>query len=144
MSYQDAIDKAEHLLAVGQDLVFLDREDTPPWDKADSVEKGCGYRLDIPTGCYVIAHAAGLTFKWSIEFEKRDANGRGISVFDRDRMREVAMKMPPKVRQQFADLLAQEILPNMEKRTREIRDAINEQLDTEDCVRGLIAFASES
>jgi hypothetical protein len=62
-------------------------------------------------------------------------------LFERDRLREVMRKLPPKARAKFAAMLSKEVLPGMEKRTAEIRDGLNKHVDSEDCVRGLIAYA---
>ena len=141
LTYAAAKDKAEHLKALGETTVHID-EKGAPWHKAEDVECGGSFRLNGPTGCYIIARDAGLTFKWSVDFEKREANGASVSLFDRDRLRDIAMKLPPAARQKFADLLVDKVLPPLEKRTQEIRDYLNQQHDSEDCVRGLIAFAS--
>lgn len=46
-------------------------------------------------------------------------------------------------RAQFADMLEKEVLAGLTKRTEEIRQALRLQADSENCVRGLIAFARE-
>jgi len=138
-TYADAIHEAEHLIALGEDVVHL-RGDDVQWDKIESVEVGGGYRFSGPINAYLIAHEAGLTLKWGIDFEGRDANGRGVSLFDRPRLRDVMTRLPLGARQSFANLLADKVLPELAKRTAEIRDALNQQWDSEDCVRGLIAL----
>jgi hypothetical protein len=140
LTYEQALDKSKHLIALGQTTVYL-RDENVPWMVASDVEASGSYRFNGPTGCYIIANVQGLTFKWSVDFELRDANGRGVSLFDRDRLREVARKLPAPAREQFGKLLRDEVLPDMQKRTREIREGLNQQVDSEDCVRGLIAFA---
>jgi hypothetical protein len=145
MTYSDALDKAEHLIALGQTTVYLrDKGQDFPWDKAVKVESGNSHRLSGPSSMYVIAEDGGLQFKLNVEFEDRDANGRGVSLFERDRLREVAMRLPPAARTSFANMLEREVLSGMAKRTAEIREAMNAQVDSEDCVRGLIAFARDS
>lgn len=140
-SYVKAIENAEHYLALGQKTIYLEPDDAP-WSLAETIEKGGSYRFNGPTCCYVLApHACGLTFKWSIDFEPRTANGYGVSLFDREGMRDAAMKLPPKARAAFADFLAGEVFEELHKRTEEIRTNLNRQIDSEDCVRGLIAFA---
>jgi hypothetical protein len=118
------------------------RDGDYPWTIASDVEGGSSYRFNGPAGVYIIAKANGLTFKWNVDFEKRDANGKGYSLFDRERLRDVAMKLPPPVRYKFAEFLRDSVMPDLEKRTAELRDAMNKQIDSEDCVRGLIAFAT--
>lgn len=50
-------------------------------------------------------------------------------------------RLPPPARRHFAKMLSTEVLPGIAKRSSEIREALNANLDSEDCVRGLIAFA---
>lgn len=140
MTYESAVKNAHHLIALGQTKVYL-RDGEMPWDKAVRVETGSSYRFNGPTSCYFIAEEGGLELKWSVDFEQRDASGRGVSLFDRERLRDVALKVRPSVRSAFAELLREAVLPDLQKRTGEIREALNQQTDSEDCVRGLIAFA---
>jgi hypothetical protein len=140
MTYEQALKHSEHLIALGQTTVYL-RDGNYPWMIASDVEAGGSYRFSGPTGVYIIAKVQGLTFKWSVDFEKREANGHGYSMFDRERLRDVAMKMPAPARYKFAEFLRDSVMPDLEKRTAELRDAMNKQIDSEDCVRGLIAFA---
>lgn len=141
MTYADALKNIAHLSALGHYEIYLDEDGEVPWDKAVRVESGGGYRLNGPCGIYVIAEEAGLTFKWSIDFEQRAANGASVSMFDRDKLRDVVMKLPPAARASFAEFLHKEVMPGLRKTTAEVRAALNKQLDSEDCVRGLIEFA---
>ncbi len=140
MTYTEAVAKADHLIALGETEVFIEDEGAP-WHKVTGIKGGGGYRFNGPTGIWVIAQDAGLTFKWSVDFEGRDANGRGVSLFDRPRIRDTIMLLPPDVRPIFAEFLANKVLPDLQKRTQELRTAMNQQMDSEDCVRGLIAYA---
>lgn len=144
MTYARAIEIAEHLIAIGDTEIYLRDDSDFPWDKAVSVKSGSSYRLNGPSSCYIIAEDAGLTFKLNVEFEGRDANGRGVSLFERDRLRDVMMRLPDAARFEFSDMLARSVLPPLEARTSELRDAMNNQIDSEDCVRGLIAFAART
>lgn len=140
MTYEKALYMADHLKALGETTVYL-RDGEYPWMIANSVEVSGSYRFNGPVGMYVIAEVDGLTLKWSVDFELRDANARGYSLFDRDQLREVARKLPEPARRKFAKLLREKVMPDLEKRTSELREAMNKQIDSEDCVRGLIAFA---
>lgn len=147
MTYEQALAKKEHLIALGRTDVYLyNRDDTGyrPWDKATDIEAGGGYRLNGPIGVRIIAEVDGLKFSWSVDFEKREANGHSYSMFDRDRLREIMRKLPTSTRRKFGRFLANEVLPCLEKTTAEWRERLNMQVDSEDCVRGLIAFAGES
>jgi hypothetical protein len=143
LNYPEAIEKAQHLIAIGETTIYL-RDDTDfPYHKVSGVESGSTYRSGGPVSCYLIAEAKGLTFRLCVDFEPRSANGAGTALFDRDRLRELAFKLSPIGQALFADLLETEVLGGLSKRTDEIRQALRVQADSEDCVRGLIAFARE-
>lgn len=140
----DVLAKADHLVALGEIDVYLDDDDPDlPWAEVSRIEKSRGYRLNGPTGFYAIADKAGLRLKWSIDFEGRDANGQPVSLFDRDRIREVMRKLPRRARLELASFLETEVLPGIEKTTAEWRGYLNKQIDSEDCVRGLITYARQ-
>lgn len=143
LTYAEAMKKREHLIALSETEIYLRDDAGFPWDKVAEVSGGNSYRLSGPSSCYVIALDQGLRFRLNIDFEGRDANGRGVSLFDRDRLREVMRRLPIPARKDFARLLSEEVLPKMAERTAEIRQALNQQTDSEECVRGLIAFADE-
>jgi hypothetical protein len=140
MKYAEALDKAEHLKALGQTEIYIDADDAP-WVVASGIQNGGSYRFNGPVSFWVTAQVQGLTFKWNVDMERRDANGRGVTHFDRDALREVARKLPPYARAELAEFLKNLVLPDVQKRTAEIREALNAQADSEDCIRGLIEFA---
>ncbi len=145
MTYSEACTKGDHLRALGHTEVWLERDATDlPWDKVVRVEEGNGYRLSGPTGARMVAEHEGLTFFWSVDFEGRDANGRGVSLFERDRLRDVITKLPPPARSSFGKFLSEKVLPGLAERTAECRKYLNQQWDSEDCVRGLIAFSQSA
>lgn len=143
MTYAEAIEKAKHLIAVGSTTIHLRSDVGFPYDKVSKVEEGGGWRLVGPSSCYLIVQESGLKFKLDVDFEERDANGRGVSLFNRPHLREVMRKLPTAARKAFADLLETKCLPKMAENTASLRDALNANADSEDCVRGLIAFARE-
>jgi hypothetical protein len=143
LTYDQAMEKAEHLIALGETTIYL-RDDTGfPYEKVIRVEEGSSFRLSGPSSCRLVAVDGSLVFSLSVDFEDRDANGRSVSLFDRDRLRSVMLRLPQCARDSFAALLEEKVLLPMKARTAEIRKAIQEQSDSEDCVRGLIAFARE-
>jgi hypothetical protein len=144
LTYAAALEKADALKALGQDSVYIyDRcSDGFPYDKVTRVEAGNSYRLSGPSSCYLMFEENGLTFRLNVEFEHRDANGKGVSLFDRDRLRDVANKLSPAGRLAFAKMLEVSVLRPLAERTEEYRKALRQQADSEDCVRGIIAFAS--
>lgn len=141
LSYTTALEKAEHLIALGDTTIHLRDDSGFPFEKVTQVEAGNSWRLSGPSGCYLIFEEAGLTFKLSVDFENRDANGRSASDFDRARLRELMLKLSPAARLSFAEMLETQVLPPMAERTEEFRQVMLRQADSEDCVRGLIAFA---
>lgn len=144
MTFKRALELAEPLKQVGSADVYLDDDDPDlPWDLVSGVEAGCAYRLGAPAGVkFTVEHPTGLTFRWEVRFENRDANGHGISLFDRSRLREVMMKLPAAARKRFVAFLDAEVLPALRKSSDELRNAMNAQIDSEECVRGLIEFGS--
>lgn len=145
LTYSRAIEVAEHLIAIGQTEVYLYRASPDfPWDKVVRVEAGSSYRLSGPTSCRLIAEDHGLTFSWTVDFESTDANGTGTSKFDRELLRGLMVRLPIGARENFAHMLENIVLPPLQQRSAEILNAYNQQRDSEDCVRGLIAFARET
>ena len=141
----DAREVAEHLIALGLERVsfYSDAPADFPFDKVTRVEAGSSWRLGGPSSVQLLAPDGDLVFSVSVEFESRDANGCGVHMFDRDRLRELALKLPPAGRAAFADLLEEQVLKGLAERTSEIRESLRTQADSEDCVRGLIAYARE-
>ena len=143
LTYCKALENAEHLKAIGHTKVHLFR-DNLPYDKVSRVEAGGGYRLNGPSGVMLIAEVDGITFSQSVDFEKRDANGKGYYDFDRSRLRDLMTRLPVKARRSFAHFLQMEVLPAVRQRTAEFRETMNKQIDSEEAVLGLIAFANEA
>ena len=141
ISFDQAVANAEHYLALGRDKVWIN-ESTAPWAKADDVESGCDYRFSGPTSArFSFTHESGLKLTWTVDYEKREANGKGYSLFDRDRLREMMLKLPRATRRKFGLILKNEVLAGLAQRTEEYRTAMRQQADSEDCVHGLIAYA---
>lgn len=143
VSYADAVRNAEHYLAIGKTKIYLYGEDGP-WNNVTDISAGGSYRLNGPASVRLEApDPCGLTFTWSVDFEASDANGRGTNLFDRDKLRDLARRLPAPARRAFAEFLRNEVLPGVRKTTGEIRAALNKQQDSEDCLLGLIDFAGE-
>lgn len=144
LSYAEALAKSDALKQLGETTVYIRSEDAGfPFDKVARVEAGNSYRLSGPSSCYLMFEENGLLFRLNVEFESRDANGKGVSLFDRDRLRDVANKLSPVGRVAFAKMLESEVLRPLAERTEEYRKALRQQADSEDCVRGIIAFAQQ-
>jgi hypothetical protein len=144
MTYARALELAEHLIAVGDTVIYIrERDGEFPYDKVSRIEEGNSWRLNGPSSCYLIVEEVGLTFKLNVDFEQSDANGKGVSLFDRDRLRMLMQRLSPIGREQFAAMLEEKALPGLAARSRELREAMGAQLDSEECVKGLIAYARE-
>ena len=146
LTFAKAVAQAEALKALGKTDVYLasytEDEKNFPWSLVTKVEAGGSYRLNGPVGARCVApHPSGLTFTWSFDFEWPRANGASRSQFNRAYLREIMDRLPGSARKEFAQFLVAEVLPGLEKNTAEWRTALNEQLDSEDCVRGLVAYA---
>jgi hypothetical protein len=143
--FATALEKREHFIAIGMTEIWLHDEDEPnfPWGHVARVESGGCYRGGIPTGARFLAFIEGLTFIWSVDFDKRDADRRSVSPFDRERVREIYRLLPPSARYTLRNLLESEFLPEMVKQTAEARAYLNTRADSEDCVRGLISWAEK-
>lgn len=146
MKYDIKFDEAKgqipHLKALGESCVYLHIEE-PRWELLTDIDTGGGVRLGMPVSVYLIAEIDGIEFRWSLDFETRDANGTGTSQFDRPGLREAALRMPVPVRRKFG-LILEKILPALVERRSELQGYLNKQADSEDCTRGLIAFCEEA
>lgn len=140
-TYSEALKLAPHLIAIGDTRVYLHNTDGFPWAKVTKIEAGGGRRFNGPCGFNAIVEEAGLELILGVDFEERSANGRGVSLFEGARLRDVAGQMSAAGRVKFGQFLADEVLPDLHKRTGEIRDALLQQEASENCVRSLIAFA---
>lgn len=141
LTYQKAIEKAEHLIALDETDVYLQNAEGFPFDKVSKVEVGSTYRMGLPTSYRFSVDEAGLCLHTSVDIEPWYATGSATTQIDRGRMRDLVSKLSPTGRRMFADALKREALPAILRRTDEIRASLNQQSDSEDCIRGMIAFA---
>lgn len=139
MNYAEAKHNVVHFMALGQKDIWIDDESIP-LNEVTSVIVGGGYRYNGPTGVYLIAEINGVKFRQSLDFEHREANGQGYSAFDAPRLRDVLMQLPRHPRNQFIEILRDKVLPDLTKRTEEMRASLHRQWSSEDLVRGLIAI----
>lgn len=143
LTYERAKELAEHLIAIGETTVYLHDDTGFDYSKVVRVEAGSTYRLSIPVNAYLIAEDAGLTLKLSFNYEGYRESGKGTSMFDREKLRDVMSKLPDAARASFVAILRDKVLPEMVKRGNEYREALMRQDDSTDCVRGLIAMVEE-
>jgi hypothetical protein len=108
-SWRLCVQLAPHYLAVGQKELYLyDRETTNdmPWGFVSEAEPGGGHRLDVATSVRIKAvHPCGLTFAWSVDIEKREANGHGYYVIDMELVRRIIAYLPAEARDGFRTYL---------------------------------------
>lgn len=107
-TWKQYADLAQNYKAIGQTEIWLMRDQEAPWHLVTSMEDGASYRLSIPVSISLSAQdpVSGLTFNWSLDIEKREANGRGSYMFDVERLRSVREQLPQNMRARFHDLLA--------------------------------------
>ena len=119
---------ARHYKAIGQNEIYLDRDHDAPWCLASNVETGYVHRLGIPVSMSFRGTdiKSGLSFRWSFDIEKRDANGSGKFLIDVDRIRAVRELMPDGARREFSRLL-KETAKAVRKQGDEYQTAANEQ-----------------
>jgi hypothetical protein len=87
VKWREAIEKAEAYKAVGNTELYLNRDDTPPWEFVTDVRDGSGWRNEIPVGVTFLAeHPSGLTFKWFWDLETPEANGKSGYWIDASRI----------------------------------------------------------
>jgi hypothetical protein len=78
-NYEEAIQKAEHIKALGLDDDIYLSVGPYPWHIATSCEPGGSHRLEIATSVWFRGESDGLKFRWSFDIEphSREANGQG-------------------------------------------------------------------
>lgn len=97
--WTEIVEQAEHYLAIGQDEHYLWSYQQPieefPWELVYAVKGGAGYRSGIPVGVEFVAYhgGSGLTFRWTENFELREANGTSSHKFDWEAIGGVAARM---------------------------------------------------
>jgi hypothetical protein len=127
-TYERAVEKAASLIDTHQNEVHLYGDAEPPWHIAETVEAGCGRRMDIATGVRVKGKdASGLTFVWSFDIEPRSANGSGHYQIETDRIVEVMAKMPQGAREQFSRYL-KDCAATVEARGKEYQEIAARQM----------------
>ena len=125
LTFAEAQAKAEHLKALGQTQVYLrDASENFPWDRATTVESGGMHRMSGPISAWIVADVDGIEYRWSVNFEDRDADGRNVAMFDEEHLREVMMKLPSAARTAFASMLRKSVLSPLSEHTENLRKAL--------------------
>jgi len=108
--WAQAIKLAKHYKAIGQTDIYLDRDsEEKPWSFVTAANPGGAIRMGSQISCeFRAAHApSGLSFRWYVDLEPRDADGSGELQIDVDALREILRKLPEKPARQFRKQLAQ-------------------------------------
>jgi hypothetical protein len=105
--YREVLKKADAYKAIGQTRVYLGDGSVFPWDSVTKVEPGCSIRMEMATGVRLSAEVGGLQFEWSVDIEKREANGKGYFEIDVGICREILSKLPTAARQQLRTYFAE-------------------------------------
>jgi hypothetical protein len=101
-NWRDSVRLADHYKAIGDTRLYLMGDDLP-WQHVTSFESGGGHRLGISVSVsFEALMSCGLTFRWSFDLEKRDANGTGSYRIDLPNIQRVLAKMPPHIGLRFA------------------------------------------
>jgi hypothetical protein len=142
-TYEEVSKLVDHYRAIGIHEVWL-RGDlaTMPWHIAKRIGPSGSYRLNSPCGCRVTAEENGMKYTWSFDFEGAGANGSGTHQFDEAVMLGAARHMPVAIREQYAALLVQEVLPAVKKNADEAREYLSRQERSERVILAVIASAA--
>ena len=134
------VDRAGAHLELDQSCIYLNGEG-PPWHLVDSVKSGGVHRMGISVSAsFTASHApSGLTFRWHLDYEDRDANGSGHFQMNILRLRSVLTLLQAPMRAEFALILG-ETLRKVRERIAEFRTLADE---SEAGVNSLGALLSE-
>jgi len=121
-TYEEAIKKADHFLAIGKREIYLS-EPPFPWEHTLSVEPGGSHRLDIATNVWFRAKEpkTGLEFRWAFDIEPREANGKGHYMIDVEGCIRTISLLPEAIRLDFQKYL-DECAKEVEKNAKELAD----------------------
>jgi hypothetical protein len=105
LTFAVAVREAEALRRLGQTTVYLDSSDPDlPWTSVTACNPGCTHRNGICVSLTMTAECAGLTFRWFVDIEPRNADGKPM--IDVTFCRRIAALLPQKPRGEFATHLA--------------------------------------
>lgn len=102
MTYEKAVEAAEHLKAIGDEEVYLERGPFP-WHLATRCEPGGTHRIDMATSVWFYGEDVenGLCLRWSFDIEPYTSNGKGYYEIDAAGCREVMASLPEPMADQF-------------------------------------------
>ena len=125
---EQAIENTEAYKQLGTEEVYL-WNDPYPWEYANEIKSGGSHRLDISTSVWVTAdHPCGLRFRWSVDLEAQDANGKGHYEVDVATITATRLALgDTDIRIQYEEYL-NECADAIEKRVQESMDYIGREL----------------
>jgi hypothetical protein len=132
-----ALKKAKSFKDIGQTDIYL--FDGPyPWAFVVKVEKGCSYRLNACTSLSFKAnHPSGLSFRWSVDIEPAEANGRSYFMMNPEVVQEIITSIPDAPRKQLKALIT-ESAEALEQKADEWEGVYKSQRDTALAFRELV------
>ena len=106
-TFDFAIKNAEHIRALGMESVYLRDGSEKPWGLVTRMQSGGSHRMDIDTTVrFYASHESGIEFTWSVDIERREANGKSSYYIDAAGMAGVAARLPKAPRDQFLRYLS--------------------------------------
>lgn len=138
-NWRDVVKLAEHYDAIGHTDIFLSdkKSEDYPWEFCTGVEPGSTYRLDCVTSISFRAeHPCGLSFRWYVDLEDRDANGKSHFSIDTARLSRTMTRLPEKARPSLAKYLL-DSADKVEARAKEYQDAAIQQFGGAQVLRNL-------
>lgn len=107
LTWQECVALAPHFLAIRREEIYLYQGQDAPWEYATSLRAGGSHRLDMDTAVqFTAAHPCGLTFRWTLDLETREADSKGYYSIATAAIQRVIPRLPLPVRQTFLAFLA--------------------------------------
>lgn len=102
----DYVKLAKHYKAIGSTEIYLYDVPTELLSQVCSVTDGGSYRHGVPVSVTMkIRHRSGLSFRFSVDFESREANGSAHIQIDGHKLRGIYESLPSSAKKQFLDAL---------------------------------------
>ncbi len=105
--YREVLKNAAAYKLTGQTRIYLHGNYDLPWDHVTSVGPGCCIRLYMTTDVNCIATIDGFEFRWSVDIERPDANGKGHYEIDLEACTMLLSRLPARPRAQLQKYFAE-------------------------------------
>jgi hypothetical protein len=108
-TWQEYVKLAKHYKAIGQEEIWLSDDENAPWHLATQLSEGGLHRMGISVSTSFKGkdQKSGLTFRWSFDIEKREADGASKFIIDLSRIKRVQGLLPEVIAKKFAASLAE-------------------------------------